>query len=80
MVKETKVYVIENDHRLAEWCAEHDTMPNSIPSDKFMEIANEIGYVMSCADFEMHHNTRTLPQFYYIRILENIDASPEGII
>lgn len=74
------IFVVENDHRLAEYCAEKDIMPNSISNDKFMDIASDIGWVMTCDEFERHHNTRTLPQFYYIRIIDQSDASTEGII
>jgi hypothetical protein len=62
------IYLIENDHKLQEYCEEHDVSANAIPLDEFKNIAKEIGWVLSTKDFEMHHNTRSLPQFYYIRI------------
>ena len=69
MVKEDlKIYLIENDHRLHQYCLENGCSPNSISIEKFVDIAEEIGWVMTLKDYEMHHNTRTLPKHYYIRI------------
>jgi hypothetical protein len=71
MVKEQlKFYLIENDHKLAEFCHEHNTSPNSLSIDQFMDIAEDIGWVMTAADYEMHLNTRTLPDKYFIRIVD----------
>ena len=44
-------------------------MPNSISTDKFIKMAEEIGWVMSTDEYEMYHNTRALPKFYFIRII-----------
>jgi hypothetical protein len=74
-----KIYLIENDHRLEEFCKEKGYSPNNIPLADFIDIAEEIGWVMSAKDFEMHHNTRTLPKHYYIRI-PNENVTPEGTI
>lgn len=78
--KKVKIYLIENDHRLMKYCEEKNLSPNSIPLNNFIEIANDIGWVMSTEDYEKHHNTRTLPQFYYIKIIGDKDAGAEGII
>lgn len=67
--KQTTVYIIENDHKLAEYCSREKIMPNSISTDKFIKIAEEIGWVMSTDEYEMYHNTRALPKFYFIRII-----------
>jgi len=66
--RDIKIYVIENDHKFQEYCKEKDFNPNSVPVEKFIDVAEDIGWVMSMKEFEMHHNTRTLPQYYYIRI------------
>lgn len=68
--RNTVVYIIENDHKLAEYCEREKIMPNSISIDKFIEIAEEIGWVMSTGEYEMYHNTRALPKYYFIRIIE----------
>ena len=66
--KEMKVYLIENDHRFQQYCKEKGFNPNNVPIEEFIGVAEEIGWIMSTKEFEMHHNTRTLPQYYYIRI------------
>jgi hypothetical protein len=68
VTKEKMIYLVENDHKLNEYCEEKDVSANSIPLDDFKSIAKEIGWVMTTEDYERYHNTRTLPQFYYIRI------------
>ena len=70
MVKESmKFYLIENDHKLAEYCAEQDYVPNNLPLDMFMSMAEEVGWVFTPNEYEAHHNTRTLPKHYYLRIV-----------
>lgn len=64
-----KFYLIENDHKLAEYCIEYNYTPNNLPIDKFVSMAEEVGWVFSATEFEMHHNTRTLPKHYYLRIV-----------
>jgi hypothetical protein len=68
VTRETMIYLIENDHKLREYCEEHDVSANAIPLEDFKEIAKKVGWVMSSRDYELHHNTRTLPNYYYIRI------------
>lgn len=70
MVNNLKIYIIENDHRLKEYCNEKGYSPNNIPIEDFLCIANEIGWVMTSKEYEMHHNTKTLPPYYFIRITE----------
>ena len=73
-IKET-IYLVENDHRLDEFCKENGYVPNNIPLAEFIDMAQEIGWVLSSKDFEMHHNTRTLPKHYYIRIhVDNVTS------
>ena len=62
-----KVFLIENDHKFQQYCKEKGFSPNNVPMEDFMNIASEIGWVMTYKDYEMHHNTRTLPLHYYIR-------------
>lgn len=70
MVSENmKFYLIENDHKLAEYCMENDFSPNNLPIDKFVSMAEEVGWIFTPQEFEMHHNTRTLPKHYYLRII-----------
>jgi hypothetical protein len=66
--KDIKIYLIENDHKFQEYCKEKNFSPNNVPVEKFIDVAEDIGWVMTMKEFEMHHNTRTLPDYYYIRI------------
>jgi hypothetical protein len=68
VMENIKVYLIENDHRLQKYCEEKGYLPNTIPTDKFVDVAKDIGWVMSIDEYEMHHNTRTLPTYYYLRM------------
>ena len=45
VTKETVIYLIENDHKLKEYCEEHDVSANSIPLDNFKEIARKVRLV-----------------------------------
>lgn len=69
--KNEKIYLVENDHRFQEYCEENGYVANDVPTDNFIEVAKEIGWVMTTKEFEMHHNTRTLPTFYFMRITDN---------
>lgn len=73
------IYVIENDHKLQEYCGELNQSPNELSNDKFKEAAKLIGWVLSFRDYERYHNTNTMPKHYYIRIDEE-EKQAEGII
>lgn len=66
--KDITIYLIENDHKFEQYCKEKDLIPNNVPIEEFIAVAEDIGWVMTVKEFEMHHNTRTLPKHYFIRI------------
>jgi|LakMenEpi03Aug12_release.lakeMendotaPanAssembly.Ray.scaffolds.fasta_scaffold4272012_1 hypothetical protein len=69
--KKEKIYLVENDHRFQEYCEENGFTANNVPIDNFIDVAKEIGWAMTTNEFEMHHNTRTLPTHYFMRIKDN---------
>jgi hypothetical protein len=69
VTEDIKIYLIENDHKLAQYCHENKTSPNTLTDEQFITMAEDVGWVMSGKDYEMHHNTRTLPGKYFIRII-----------
>jgi len=68
VMDDIKVYLIENDHKLQKYCEDKGLSPNTIPTKNFIDMAKDIGWVMTMSEFEMHHNTRTLPTYYYLRM------------
>jgi len=63
------IYVLEKDHRLEEYCEELNVSPNSLPLDKFINAAQEIGWTMTAREYERLNNTSGLPNSHYIRII-----------
>lgn len=63
------IYVLENDHRIEEYCEELNLTPNSLPLDKFILAAQEIGWTMTSKEYERLNNTGGLTNSHYIRIV-----------
>lgn len=61
------MYLLENDHRLEEYCAELKSSPNALTQEQFINAAKEIGWVMSLKEYERLHNTNGMPHKYYLR-------------
>lgn len=80
MVKQITFYLLENDHRLEEYCEEVGAHPNSLSLDQFISVAKEIGWIMSQKEYERLHNTNGLPKSYYLKIDIEKDVSTERTI